>query len=73
MENELRKLRKQIEYIEKIDGTLLNMDDGGLYYDFTDEEEKVYLDFLDFVSNLKTLKEKQLKEIEKELTKTLTI
>lgn len=69
MESELRKLRKQIEYIEKIDDTLLDMDDGGLYYDFTDEEEKVYLDFLDFISNLKTLKEKQLKEIEKELTK----
>lgn len=36
--NELKKLRRQLEYIEEIDYILLNIDDGGLYHDFTDKE-----------------------------------
>ena len=65
MGNELKKLRRQLEYIEEIDYILLNIDDGGLYHDFTDEEEETYLNFVDFISNLKILKEKQLNKIEK--------
>ena len=65
MGNELKKLRRQLEYIEEIDYILLNIDDVGLYQDFTDEEEETYLNYLDFISNLKILKEKQLNKIEK--------
>lgn len=65
MGNELKKLRRQLDYIEEIDYILLNIDDGGLYHDFTDKEEETYLNFLDFISNLKILKEKQLNKIEK--------
>lgn len=72
MESELEKLRIQIEYIEKIEDTLSDMNDGGLYHDFTEEEEKIYLNFLDFMIDLKILKEKQLKKIEKNLIKMLT-
>ena len=72
MESELGKLRIQIEYIEKIEDTLSDMNDGGLYNDFTEKEEKTYLNFLDFMIDLKILKEKQLKKIEKNLIKMLT-
>lgn len=65
--SELKKIRKQIEYMDEIDNVLLDTDDGGLYRDFTEEENNIFDNFLDFMSDLRIAKEKQLKAIEKNI------
>ena len=66
MENKIlkiSKLRKQLEYLDNLDDILCDYNDGGLYGDFNDSEEKTFNSFLDFLSDLK-IKIKQ--EVKKE-------
>ena len=53
--------------MDEIDNVLLDTDDGGLYRDFTEEENNIFDNFLDFMSDLRIAKEKQLKAIEKNI------
>lgn len=47
------KLRKQLKYLDNLDDILCDNDDGGLYSDFNDNEEKTFNNFIDFLIDIK--------------------
>lgn len=60
----LSKYRKQLQFLDELSEVLTEYDDGNLFMDFTDEEEKKYEDFIDFISNTQINVEKKLKNVE---------
>lgn len=60
----LSKYRKQLQFLDELSEVLTEYDDGNLFMDFTDEEEKKYEDFIDFISNTQINVEKKLKAVE---------
>lgn len=60
----LSKYRKQLQFLDELSEVLTEYDDGNLFMDFTDEEEKKYENFIDFISNTQINVEKKLKAVE---------
>lgn len=72
MENKLLKilkLRKQLKYLDNLDDILCDNDDGGLYSDFNDNEEKTFNNFIDFLIDIKIKIEQEMKKEETQYIK----
>ena len=72
MENKLLKilkLRKQLKYLDNLDDILCDNDDGGLYSDFNDNEEKTFNNFIDFLIDIKIKIEQEIKKEETQYIK----
>lgn len=63
------KLRKQLKYLDNLDDILCDNDDGGLYSDFNDNEEKTFNNFIDFLINIKIKIEQEIKKEETQYIK----
>lgn len=72
MENKLLKilkLRKQLKYLDNLDDILEDNDDGGLYDNLNNNEEKTFNNFIDFLIDLKIKIEKEIKKEETQYIK----
>lgn len=72
MENKLLKilkLRKQLKYLDNLDDILCDNDDGGLYDNLNNNEEKTFNNFIDFLIDLKIKIEKEIKKEETQYIK----
>ena len=72
MENKLLKilkLRKQLKYLDNLDDILCDNDDGGLYGNLNNNDEKTFNNFIDFLINLKIKIEKEIKKEETQYIK----
>ena len=72
MENKLLKilkLRKQLKYLDNLDDILCDNDDGGLYDNLNNNEEKTFNNFIDFLIDLKIKIEKEIKKDETQYIK----
>ena len=63
------KLRKQLKYLDNLDDILCDNDDGGLYSDFNDNEEKTFNNFIDFLIDIKIKIEQEMKKEETQYIK----
>jgi hypothetical protein len=63
------KLRKQLKYLDNLDDILCDNDDGGLYSDFNDNEEKTFNNFIDFLIDIKIKIEQEIKKEETQYIK----
>lgn len=61
---EMNKYRKQLNYIDKLFNILQDDDDGGLYSDFSNDEERKFINFIDFITNIQINTENKLKLVE---------
>ena len=72
MENKLLKilkLRKQLKYLDNLDDILCDNDDGGIYDNLNNNEEKTFNNFIDFLIDLKIKIEKEIKKEETQYIK----
>ena len=63
------KLRKQLKYLDNLDDILCDNDDGGLYSDFNDNEEKTFNNFIEFLIVIKIKIEQEIKKEETQYIK----
>ena len=63
------KLRKQLKYLDNLDDILCDNDDGGLYGNLNNNDEKTFNNFIDFLINLKIKIEKEIKKEETQYIK----
>ena len=63
------KLRKQLKYLDNLNDILCDNDDGGLYSDFNDNEEKTFNNFIDFLIDIKIKIEQEIKKEETQYIK----
>lgn len=61
---EMNKYRKQLNYIDKLFNILQDDEDGGLFGNFTEEEENKFADFIDFIIDVQLNVENKLKKVE---------
>lgn len=60
----INSYRKQLQYIDKILDILQDDEDGGLFEDFTEEEENKFVGFMDFIIDIQSNIENKLKKVE---------
>lgn len=60
----INSYRKQLQYIDKILDILQDDEDGGLFRNFTEEEENKFADFIDFIIDIQINVENKLKKME---------
>lgn len=60
----INSYRKQLQYIDKVLDILQDDEDGGLFENFTEEEENKFADFIDFIIDVQLNVENKLKKVE---------
>lgn len=60
----INSYRKQLQYIDKVLDILQDDEDGGLFGNFTEEEENKFADFIDFIIDVQLNVENKLKKVE---------
>lgn len=60
----INSYRKQLQYIDKVLDILQDNEDGGLFGNFTEEEENKFADFIDFIIDVQLNVENKLKKVE---------
>lgn len=60
----INSYRKQLQYIDKVLDILQDDEDGGLFGNFTEEEENKFADFIDFIIDVQLNVENKLKKLE---------
>lgn len=60
----INSYRKQLQYIDKVLDILQDDEDGGLFGNFTEEEENKFADFIDFIIDVQLNVENKLKLVE---------
>ena len=60
----INSYRKQLQYIDKILDILQDDEDGGLFENFTEEEENKFVNFMDFIIDIESNVKNKLKKVE---------